>query len=155
MWCSKSTLLAWTSNSYEIEAGSLSQDIGKLGSGCVSMALRDLTNKVGSYTVQIQIDKKYAPIIRKGRIIEEQANRPSFPARRVEGQTHIDLWVDGSLYPVDRATNSAPEFRTTKQYLEFLYHGESGMLGYTKRLNCAGVESDSNMQCPRPNVESL
>ena len=76
------------------------------------------------------MDKKYAPIIRKGRIIEEQANRSSFSARRAEGQTHIDLWVDGSLYLVDPATNSASEFRTTKQYLEFLCHDESGMLGY-------------------------
>ena len=83
MWCSMSTLLAWTSNSYEAEAGSLSWDIAKLGSGCGSMALRDVTNTIGSYTVQIQMDKKYAPIIWKGRIIEEQANWSSFRARRV------------------------------------------------------------------------
>ena len=48
MWSSMSTLPVWTSNSYEVEAGSLSRDIAKLDSGCGSMAFRDVTNTVGS-----------------------------------------------------------------------------------------------------------
>lgn len=113
---------------------------------CVSMALRDLTNVGGSYAVQIPMDKKYAPVIRKGRIIEEQESRSSFPAWRAAAETHIDLWVDGSLYPVDPTTNSPPQFKTTKQYLEFLCHGESGMLGYTKRLKTAVTDSDTSIR---------
>lgn len=119
------------------------------------MALRDVTNIVpGNYAVQISMDKKYTPVIRKGRIIEEQVSRSSFPTRRAAGETHIDLWVDGSLYPPDPATNSPPEFKTTKQYLEFLCHGESGMLGYTKRLKIAGLNSDGSTRW-RPMAESL
>lgn len=124
-------------------------------SGSRRMALRDVTNGVpGGYAMQISMDKKYAPAIRKGRIIEEQASRSSFPTRRAAGETHIDLWIDGSLYPPDPATDSPPEFTTTKQYLEFLCHGESGMLGYTKRLKIAGSDSDGNMRW-RPIADSL
>jgi hypothetical protein len=52
--------------------------------------------------------------------------------------------VDGRLYPIDPATLKAPTFSTTKEFLEFLDEGESGMLGYTKyfksRANALSME---------------
>lgn len=44
---------------------------------------------------------------------------------------------------MDPATNLPPSFRTTKEYLEFLCHGEQGMLGYTKRLRSAATSLQS------------
>lgn len=108
---------------------------------CVSMALRDITNTSASYSPQVKLDSKYAPVIKRGVVLESQGSRASFPERRAAGETHIDLWVDGALYPADPATNSPPSFTTTKEYLEFLCHGEEGMLGYTKRLSVGDVGS--------------
>ena len=99
------------------------------------MALRDVTNTASTpYIPQIQLAGKYAPLIRRGKTIDSQASRSSFPIRRAAGETNIDLWVDGCLYPVDPATQMPPTFHSTKEYLEFLCNGEQGMLGYTKRL---------------------
>jgi hypothetical protein len=98
------------------------------------MALRDVTNLSSNYFVQIQLEVKYAPLIRCRKSLQEQVPKSSFSERREAGETNIDLWIDGRLYPVDPSTESPPPFRTTKQYLEFLCHGEMDMLGYTKRL---------------------
>ena len=117
---------------------------------CLSMALRDVTNTCTKYIPQIQLAAKYAPLIRRGKSLEVQACRSSFPEKRAAGDTHIDLWVDGRLYPDDPDTKCPPRFSTTKEYLEFLCHGESGMLGYTKHLKALG--SDSSL---RPIVQSL
>ena len=105
------------------------------------MALRDITNIVAFYIPQIKLHPRYAPLIRRGTNLDEQASRSSFPARRAGGETHIDLWVDGNLYPTDPATNSAPAFRTIKEYIEFLCNGERGMLGYIKRLSAGTADS--------------
>lgn len=74
----------------------------------------------------------------------------SFLARRAVGENHIDLWVDGKLYPNDPASDCPPKFETIKEYLEFLCEGESGMLGYTKRLKVEG-----NRRYSSTNVDSL
>ena len=103
------------------------------------MALRDVTNTRNYHVPQVQLDSKYAPLIRRGTLLEAQASRSSFPMRRAAGHTNIDLWVDGRLYPVDPATERPPAFRSTKEYLEFLGDGEGGMLDYTKRLGAAHV----------------
>lgn len=110
----------------------------------VSMALRDISNTSASYSSQVKLDLKYAPVIKRGVLLERQGNRLSFPARRAAGENHIDLWVDGTLYPIDPLTNSPPCFTTTKEYLEFLCHGKEGMLGYTKRLNVGGAEGNGS-----------
>lgn len=39
---------------------------------CVSMALRDVTNVVGSYVAQIQMDKKYALSLGRGRLLKNK-----------------------------------------------------------------------------------
>lgn len=104
------------------------------------MALRDITNtNNGSYIPQVKLNSRYAPVIKRGVLLENQDSRANFATRRAAGETHIDLWIDGGLYPMDPATNSPPCFNTTKTYLEFLCHGDGGMLGYTKRLSGAGM----------------
>ena len=100
------------------------------------MAVRDVTNSLASpYVPQIRLHPKYAPLIRKGQKLEDQASPESFVEKRAASETHIDLWTDGRIYPIDPSTRQPPTFRTTKQYIEYLCEGESGMLGYTKRLS--------------------
>ena len=112
---------------------------------CFSMALRDVTNTTGGYIPQIHMDAKYLPLVRRGTRIDYHATRSSFARRRARGKTHIDLWTDGALYPEDPATKCAPEFRNLKQILQFICHGDDGLLGYTRRLRdrvpaCGGVD---------------
>ena len=107
------------------------------------MELRDVTNTASTrYIPQIQLAGKYAPLIRHGKTFDTQASGISFAAKRAAGDTNIDLWVDGRLYPVDPATQMPPTFRSTKEYLEFLCNSEQGMLGYTKRLK-AGEDAQA------------
>ena len=104
------------------------------------MALRDISN---TYIPSVRLSSRYAPVIKRGVVLDDQSSRASFPTRRANGETHIDLWIDGGLYPMDPATNSPPCFSTTKEYLEFLCHSEQGMLGYTKRLSSAATRLQS------------
>lgn len=104
------------------------------------MALRDVTN---TYIPSVRLLSRYAPVIKRGVLIDDQCSRAGFATRRANGETHIDLWVDGGLYPVDPTTNLHPCFSTLKEYLEFLCHGEQGMLGHTKRLSSAATTFQS------------
>jgi hypothetical protein len=103
--------------------GSYAEDIQKLlvwSHACVSMALRDITNTSASYSTQVKLNSNYALVIKRGKLLESQGSRASFPEKRAAGETHIDLWVDGALYPANPTTNSPSCFTTTKEYLEFL-----------------------------------
>lgn len=102
------------------------------------MALSDVTNTCSSYIPQIKLPGKCAPLIKRGKSLDTQASRSSFPLRRARGESSIDLWVDGRIWPADPRTEEPPSFRSTKDYLEFLCEGENGMLGYTKRLKTGG-----------------
>ena len=55
--------------------------------------------------------------------------------RRAAGQKHVDLWVDGRLYPNDPAVHYHPIFHNLSTFLQFLGRGEHGLLGYCKRLS--------------------
>jgi len=49
--------------SMEDQVVSLYNEIVKQDSRCINLALKDVTNTVGSYVAQIQMDKKYALVI--------------------------------------------------------------------------------------------
>jgi hypothetical protein len=73
--------------------------------GCeFAMALTEITNMVGNdppYNLQVSLDSRYAPLCKKGRFIHEQIFKKSdFSTCRSRGSTNIDLWVDGSIYPI-------------------------------------------------------
>ena len=111
------------------------------------MALRDVSNKAGVYVPSVSLDCKYSPLIKRGRHVDEQCKKFEFASLRNSGSTNIDLWVDGGIYPTDPLTGVPPPFRNTKSCLEFVCHGECGLLGYTKRL------ADSNIHDVERNVE--
>ena len=99
------------------------------------MALLDEANIVRAYVPSVVLDSKYAPVFKRGSRIEEGQNpRSSFPIKRKAGDTNIDLWLDGSIYPTDPSTGMPPPFRTLKSFLEFVCHGQAGLLGYVEKL---------------------
>jgi FtsZ-binding cell division protein ZapB len=105
------------------------------------MALRDITNVSTTYVPKVTLDSKYAPLIRRGKLLEDQVCRSTFAAKRAAGDCNIDLWCDGRIYPNDPASGLPSNFRTLKEYFEFLCHGPNGMLGYTERLKSSCGES--------------
>lgn len=100
------------------------------------MALQDITNigRGSSYKAAVVLENRFAPVVKKGVRIDSQTSRLEFPALRDSGATNIDLWLDGNMYPADPVTGKPPPFQTLKSYLEFLCHGNSGLLGYCNHL---------------------
>lgn len=85
------------------------------------------------YKVQVSISGKYRPLILRGHMLHEQTPKSAFPEKRKAGNTNLDLWVDGLIYPTD-SSGKRPRFRDVKSLLEFVSEGENGLLGYTKSL---------------------
>ncbi|KAJ7295247.1 hypothetical protein O6H91_Y204500 [Diphasiastrum complanatum] len=56
---------------------------------------------------------------------------------------NIDLWVDGSIYLNDPATNLCPDFKSVTHLLRYVCEGNSGLLGYCQRLCDIGMHSIS------------
>jgi len=57
--------------------------------------------------------------------------------KREFGQIHLDLWVNGSVYPIDPTTNKHLNFFSIQQLLKFIGDGNSGLLGYVKNVEKA------------------
>ena len=72
--------------------------------------------------------------------IDEQPSRSTFPAKRRVGDTNIDLWLDGSIYPLDHRTRKRPKFDSLKGLLEFVGDGENGLFGYVQSLHSQSSE---------------
>jgi len=85
------------------------------------------------YKVQVAIEGKYRPLIQRGRLLHEQPHRSTFPQKRKGGDTNLDLWLDGSIYPAD-SRGKRPKFTDIRSLLEFVGEGENGLLGYTSNL---------------------
>jgi len=93
-----------------------------------------ICNNDNSYKLQVAIQGCYRPLIVRGRPPHEQADKTEFSSRRQFGQKNLDLWVDGSLYPMDPMTNKHPKFSSIKEVLEFLGDGDNGLLGYVRNV---------------------
>ena len=48
--------------------------------------------------------------------------------RRNNGDRHLDLWTDGSMYPKDPFTNTPPPFSNITNLLHFIGDGRRGLL---------------------------
>ena len=65
----------------------------------------------------------------------EEANK-----LRMEGKKHIDLWIDGSIYPRDPLTGRYPAFASIHDLVRFVGDGDNGLFGYCSRLSKSGSE---------------
>lgn len=88
----------------------------------------------GDYKVQAWIGEKYKPLIIRGRPLHEQTDRLDFAEKRRNCDQNIDLWLDGSLYPVDPRSGKRPRIDSPSSLLEFVGDGGKGLLGYIKSL---------------------
>ena len=91
--------------------------------------------------------KEFAPSKRNGQDDSESTSR-----RRAAGQTNVDLWVDGRLYPKDPAVQYHPTFHNLSTFLQYVGRGEQGLLGYCKRLS---MNETNTFQCLMHQYQTL
>ena len=65
----------------------------------------------------------------------EEANK-----LQMEGKKHIDLWIDGSIYPRDPLTGRYLGFASIHDLVRFVGDGDNGLFGYCSRLSKSGSE---------------
>ena len=49
---------------------------------------------------------------------------------QMQGNKAIDLWTDGSLYPMDPHSSAPPSFHNITSLLQFIGDGFNDLLGY-------------------------
>ena len=89
------------------------------------------------YHLHIDLGMEYEPI-QKRRRQNEVLSTPSLSDKanmRLSGLKHIDLWCDGSLYPIDPQTISHPPFSNPTSLLRFTGDGITGLLGYCNSIS--------------------
>ena len=96
------------------------------------MVLSNITNIPTSShrqtcSVRVSLLEEYAPT--------KHTDPQNLSERRAAGQKHVDLWVDGRLYPNDPVAHYHPTFHNLSTFLQFVGRGENGLLGYCKRLS--------------------
>jgi hypothetical protein len=124
--------------------------VGREGLGTLlftDMAARDSVRSERKYEPHLLLDAEYALLIKKGVGLHLQCSISEFPYKRLLGWKNIDLWVDGTVYLVNPITGVCPWFRNLKGLLEFVCHGEDGLLGYTKALGRAWLEEIQRLNC--------
>lgn len=52
------------------------------------MALRDVTN---TYVPSVRLASIYAPVLKRGHLLDERSSRAGFAARRANGEKNIDM----------------------------------------------------------------
>lgn len=95
------------------------------------------------FHINIKLSPEYATTRSKNQRMlrdAEEANR-----LRMEGKKHIDLWVDGSIYPRDPLTGRYPSFVSVHDIIRFVGDGVNGLLGYCSRLSQCGNEQVNHL----------
>ncbi len=62
------------------------------------------------YKVQARVAGKYKPLIIQGHPLHQQPSKLSFPPKYKASEINLDLWLDGSIYPLDAITKRHPKF---------------------------------------------
>ncbi len=99
------------------------------------MALSNITNiPTTSHrrmsSVRVSLLEEYVPTKHT-----DPKDPQTLSGHRAAGQKHVDLWVDGRLYPNDPTAHYHPIFHNLSTFLQFVGRGEHGLLGYCKILS--------------------
>lgn len=93
-------------------------------------------NTAKKHHLHIYLGMGYEPLQKCKRSNNEVLLNPSDKAdMRLSRLKHIDLWCDGSLYPIDPQTVSHPPFSNPTNLLRFTGDGVKGLLGYCKSIS--------------------
>ena len=94
--------------------------------------MENTNNKRDVYHLHCELDKEYEPLQKRGR--RTYMSSSDLQSLRLQGRKNIDLWTDGSFYPIDPMLGTAPAFYNITSLLCFAADGYTGLLGYTMHL---------------------
>lgn len=93
-----------------------------------------------TYHLHVDVLPEYAPLKKRNK--ESVLPQREKERRRMNGEHHLDLWADGSMYPKDPLTNAPPPFANITNLLHFTGNGLDGLLGYTQHLEMRGLNAE-------------
>ena len=99
------------------------------------MALQNITNQLPKFRLHVDLEAEYATL----RSMRMPLNI-SHDQLRGQGSKAIDLWTNGTLYPLDPIFGAPPPFRNIAMFVRFLGDGHNGLLGYCRRLHSLHLE---------------
>ena len=97
--------------------------------------MENINNKRDVYHLHCELDKEYEPLQKRGR--KNYTSTFDLQGLRLQRRKNIDLWTDGSFYPIDPMLGSTPAFYNITSLLRFAADGFAGLLGYTMHLTAA------------------
>ena len=84
------------------------------------------------YHLHIDIEQEYEPIQKRNK--SSNLTPSSKHELRCLGYQNLDLWCDGSIYPMNPSTFTTPHFSNISSLLRFVGDGMRGLLGYCNHL---------------------
>jgi hypothetical protein len=102
------------------------------------MVLGNITNvyNTNTYTLSCRLPGKYWPVIVRCCPLSQQEQLLDFPAKQKVGNTNINLWVDGSIYPLNPLIKEPPSFKDLKELICFIDDAVDGLFDYVNAFNC-------------------
>ena len=97
-----------------------------------SMPLQNITNRSSKFWLHVDIEREYATL-RSTLLALTMPN--VLHQLRMQGNKAIDLWTDGSLYPMDPHSSAPPSFQNITSLLRFIGDGFNGLLSYCMHLH--------------------
>lgn len=98
--------------------------------------------------IHLQLDEECAPLFKRTRISKEEqpAIQQAMELQCQMGAKNIDLWVQGSIYPLDPLTQLPPQFSGLTSFLKYVCEGTNGLWGYLCRLRNHSQQFCMHMQ---------
>ena len=93
-----------------------------------------------TYHLHVDVLPEYAPLKKQNK--ESLLPQQEKEHRRMNGEHHLNLWANGSMYPKDPITNAPPSFANITNLLHFTGNGLDGLLGYTQHLEMRGLNAE-------------
>ena len=100
------------------------------------------------WDIHLQLNEEHAPLFKRTRTSKEDqpAIQEVMELQRRMGAKNIDLWVQGSIYPLDPLSQLPPQFSRLASFLKYFCEGTNGLWGYMCRLKNQSQQLYMHMQ---------
>ena len=98
--------------------------------------------------IHLQLDEEYAPFFKRTCTSKEDqlAIQEVMDLQRQMGAKNIDLWVQGSIYPLEPLSQLPPQFLGLTSFLKYVCEGTNGLWGYMCRVKNQSQQLYMHMQ---------
>lgn len=100
---------------------------------------KHVPQRKSTYHLHVDIMSEYKLVTKRNK--RSSISETEKSERRRNGEHHLDLWTDGSIYPKDPFSNAPPPFQNVTNLLHFVGDGKQGLLGYAQHLELQGTHA--------------